>query len=67
MNTDEHSAACAAATEFGVRWQSGAATPLSESGPRSQSGVALRFPPHSKSCCCGVSSAWLICVQLWLY
>jgi hypothetical protein len=33
---------------YGLRWQSGAATPLSETGRGSQSGVALRFPPHSK-------------------
>jgi hypothetical protein len=34
---------------FGLRWQSAAATPLSECGPASESGVALRFPPQSKS------------------
>jgi hypothetical protein len=34
--------------EFGLRWQSAAATPLLESGNNCQSGVALRFPPQSK-------------------
>ena len=29
-----------------MRWQSAATTPLSEIGLGSQSGVALRFPPH---------------------
>src|ERR1035437_8634667 len=52
--------------EYGVRWQSAATTPLSETGPGSQSGVALRFPPHSKSCGCGASRAVFICVHLWL-
>lgn len=33
---------------FGVRWQSGAATPLFARPPASKSGVALRFPPQSK-------------------
>lgn len=51
--------------KYGVRWQSGAATPLSESRPRSQSGVALRFTPHSKSCGCGASRAGFICIHRW--
>jgi hypothetical protein len=39
--------------DFGLRWQSAAATPLSNFQRRLgirifQSGVALRFPPHSK-------------------
>src|ERR1035441_9125709 len=50
---------------FGVRWQSAAATPLFERGPASESGVALRFPPHSKPCGCGASRAVFICVHLW--
>jgi hypothetical protein len=33
---------------FGLRWQSAAATPLFDCGPSFQSGVALRFPPQSK-------------------
>ena len=44
----------------GVRWQSAAATPLFERGPASESGVALRFPPHSKPCGCGASRAVFI-------
>ena len=32
---------------FGVQWQSEVATPLSDDGQRSQSGVALRLPPQS--------------------
>jgi hypothetical protein len=50
---------------FGVRWQSAAATPLFERGPASESGVALRFPPHSKPCGRGASRAVSICVHLW--
>jgi hypothetical protein len=34
--------------DFGVRWQSAAATPLFDCGQSFQSGVALRFPPQSK-------------------
>src|ERR1035437_698399 len=34
--------------DFGLRWQSAAATPLFECGQSFQSGVALRFPPQSK-------------------
>jgi hypothetical protein len=34
---------------FGLRWQSAAATPLFACGPSFQSGVALRFPPQSKT------------------
>jgi hypothetical protein len=34
--------------DFGLRWQSAAATPLFGCGQRSESGVALRFPPQSK-------------------
>jgi hypothetical protein len=34
--------------DFGLRWQSTAATPLFDCGPSFQSGVALRFPPQSK-------------------
>ena len=33
--------------KFGLRWQSATATPLFGSRPVSESGVALRFPPHS--------------------
>jgi hypothetical protein len=33
---------------FGLRWQSAAATPLSAWSVVFQSGVALRFPPQSK-------------------
>jgi hypothetical protein len=49
--------------DFGLRWQpaeakrsedwSAVATPLFDCGPNFQSGVALRFPPHSKKFCCG--------------
>ncbi len=42
---------------FGLRWQSVAATPLSVLPVASKSGVALRFPPQSKICGCGVSRA----------
>jgi hypothetical protein len=34
---------------FGVRWQSTAATPLFARRFASESGVALRFPPQSKT------------------
>jgi hypothetical protein len=34
--------------DFGLRWQSAAATPLFDCGQSFQSGVALRFPPQSK-------------------
>ncbi len=34
--------------DFGVRWQSAAATPLFDYEQSFQSGVALRFPPQSK-------------------
>ena len=34
--------------DFGLRWQSAATTPLFGCGKPFQSGVALRFPPHSK-------------------
>jgi hypothetical protein len=34
--------------DFGLRWQSTAATPLFDCGQSFQSGVALRFPPHFK-------------------
>jgi hypothetical protein len=34
--------------DFGLRWQSAAATPLWDASQRCKSGVALRFPPHSK-------------------
>jgi hypothetical protein len=34
--------------DFGLRWQSAAATPLFDHGPSFHSGVALRFPPQSK-------------------
>jgi hypothetical protein len=34
--------------DFGLRWQSAAATPLFDCGSSFQSGVALRFPPQSK-------------------
>ena len=34
--------------DFGLRWQSAATAPLFECGTRCRSGVALRFPPHSK-------------------
>jgi hypothetical protein len=34
--------------DFGLRWQSTAATPLFDNGQSFQSGVALRFPPQSK-------------------
>jgi hypothetical protein len=36
------------AEDFGLRWQSAAATPLFDCGQSFQSGVALRFPPQSK-------------------
>jgi hypothetical protein len=39
--------------DFGVRWQSAAATPLFDCGQSFQSGVALRFPPQSKTFGCG--------------
>jgi ligand-binding sensor domain-containing protein len=38
-----------AAQPFGPRWQSAAATPFFDCAPGGQSGVALRFPPQSKS------------------
>ena len=50
---------------LGLRWQSAAATPLSERGPASESGVALRFPPHSIPCGCGSIRAVFIRVHLW--
>jgi hypothetical protein len=34
--------------DFGLRWQSAAATPLFFCGQSFQSGVALCFPPQSK-------------------
>jgi len=34
--------------DFGLRWQSAAATPLFDCGPGFQSGMALRFLPPSK-------------------
>jgi hypothetical protein len=34
--------------DFGLRWQSAAATPLFDCGQNFQSAVALRFPPQSK-------------------
>ena len=34
---------------FGVRWQSAAATPLFERRQACESGMALRFPPQSKT------------------
>jgi len=43
--------------DFGVRWQSAAATPLWDADQHCKSGVALRFPPHSKKFGCGVSRA----------
>ena len=59
---------------FGLRWQpaeakrsedwSAAATPLSALPVASKSGVALRFPPQSKICGCGVSRAGLIRVEV---
>jgi hypothetical protein len=39
--------------DFGLRWQSTAATPLFDCGQSFQSGVALRFPPQSKKLDCG--------------
>ena len=36
---------------LGLRWQSAAATPLSPAMKSSESGVALRFPPHSMTLC----------------
>jgi len=36
------------AEDFGLRWQSEAATPLFGCEATPQSGVALRFPPQSK-------------------
>ena len=35
-------------SDFGLRWQSAAATPLFACPDRAESGVALRFPPQSK-------------------
>jgi hypothetical protein len=40
--------------DFGVRWQSATATPLWNADQHCKSGVALRFPPHSKEFGCGV-------------
>jgi hypothetical protein len=34
--------------DFGLRWQSAAATPLFAGGQSFQSGVAFHFPPQSK-------------------
>jgi len=44
-----------------VQWQSAAATPLSVAEPAFKSGVALRFPPHSKRFAqfgCGFTAFW---------
>jgi hypothetical protein len=59
---------------FGLRWQSAAATALSEPGGArilgslSQSGVALRLPPHSKTCGSldgsGEGELRIICLQI---
>jgi len=35
--------------DFGLRWQSAAATPLFHQTQLCQSGAALRFPPQSKN------------------
>ena len=43
-----------------------AATPLFVRPVASQSGVALRFPPQSKICGCGISRVRSICVHPWL-
>jgi hypothetical protein len=42
--------------DFGVRWQGAAATPLWNAGQHCKSGVALRFPPHSKKFGCGLAA-----------
>ncbi|MGB8370638.1 MAG: hypothetical protein ACLPYZ_06625 [Limisphaerales bacterium] len=34
--------------DFGLRWLSAATTPLWDADQQCKSGVALRFPPHSK-------------------
>ena len=49
--------------DFGVRWQSAAATPLFDYEPSFQSGVALRFPPQSKKICLRLCRAapWRLC------
>jgi hypothetical protein len=41
--------------DFGLRWQSAAATSLFECVQSFQSGVALRFPPQSKKNYCSFS------------
>ena len=50
-----HSKILARRKDFGLRWQSAAATPLFDCEQCFQSGVALRFPPQSKNCGCGGS------------
>jgi hypothetical protein len=50
------------AKHFGLRWQSAAATPLFDGGQNFQSGVALRFPPHSKKKAC-VSAPLRLCIK----
>ena len=59
---------------FGLRRQSAAATALSKPGGARilgslpQGGVALRLPPHSKTCGSfdgsGEGMSWLICLQI---
>jgi hypothetical protein len=47
---------------FGLRWQSEAAPPLSGCRQDCQSGVALRFPPQSKSLWLRLSLSASLCV-----
>jgi hypothetical protein len=49
--------------DFGLRWQSAAATPLFDREQSFQSGVALRFPPQSKPLRLGVFALKVFCMD----
>jgi hypothetical protein len=49
--------------DFGLRWQSTAATPLFNCGQSFQSGVALRFPPQFKKIWLWLGHAGFFAVQ----
>jgi hypothetical protein len=53
--------------DFGLRWQSAVATPLSDSKEHGKSGVALRFPPHAKKFLRGPLSSLCLCVKVFGY
>jgi len=50
--------------DFGVRWQSAAATPLWDADQSRKSGVALRSPPHSKKFGCDFAA---LCLRVKLH